>query len=130
MPPHPAFLSCVLCLQIRDRNLCRCGAVAARAIWPTGKCRRLSEVLALRRLQIPARDVESRGRRYDDARADRKHAAVVRTQAQGTGNAFIVEGLCLSRKPSEFRETPAIFQYATRSGKCSRPSKAVVSGEL
>ena len=36
MPPHPAFLSCVLRLQIRDWYLCRCDAVAARAFRPAG----------------------------------------------------------------------------------------------
>src|SRR4029077_7875826 len=90
MPPHPAFLSCVLRLQIRDRNLCCCDAIAARAFRPAGKCRGVSEVLAFRRLQIPARDIKSGGWGYDNARAHRKHTAVVRTPARRIGSAIAV----------------------------------------
>ena len=90
MPPHPAFLSCVLRLQIRDRNLCCCDAIAARAFRSAGKCRGLSEVLAFRRLQISARDIKSGGCGHDNARAHRKHAAVVRTPARRIGSAIAV----------------------------------------
>src|SRR6266566_227652 len=90
MPPHPAFLSCILCLQIRDRNLCCCSAIAARAFRPAGKCRGISEVLAFRRLQIPARDIKSGGCGHDNARAHRKHTTVVRTPARRIGSAIAV----------------------------------------
>src|SRR5260370_5061590 len=90
MPPHPAFLSCVLRLQICDRNLCCCDAIAAGAFGPTGECRGLFEVLAFRRVQIPAGDIKRSGRGYDDARADRKHTAVVRTPARRVGSPIAV----------------------------------------
>src|SRR5215831_18285483 len=90
MPPHPAFLSCVLRLQIRDRNLCCCGAISAGAFRPAGKCRGLFEVLAFGRLQIPAGDTKNRRRGHDNIRADRKHTAVVRTQARRIGSAIVV----------------------------------------
>src|SRR4029453_15419685 len=90
MPPHPAFLSCVLRLQIRHRNLCCCGSIAPRGFRPAGKCGGLSKVLALRRLQIPARDIKGGGRGHDNAGADRKHTAVVRTPARRIGSAIAV----------------------------------------
>src|SRR5580765_1870394 len=90
MPSHPAFLSCVLRLQIRDRNLCCRDAIAARAFRPAGKCRGLSEVLAFRRLQVSARDIKSGGCGYDNTRAHRKRTAVVRTPATGVRNAVAV----------------------------------------
>src|SRR5215831_4235258 len=90
MSPHPAFLSRVLRLQVRDGNLCCCSAIAARAFRPAGKCRGLSEVLALRRLQIPDRDIKSRRRGYDNTRAHRKHTAVVRTPARRIGSVIAV----------------------------------------
>src|SRR5438093_9662205 len=90
MPSHPAFLSCVLRLQIRDRNLCCCDAIAARAFRPAGRCRGVSEVPAFRRLQVPARDIKSGGCGYDNARAHRKHTTVVRTPARGIGSPIAV----------------------------------------
>src|SRR6266576_1489074 len=100
MPSHPAFLSCVLRLQIRDRNLCCRDAIGARAFRPAGKCRGLSEVLAFRRLQIPARDIKSGGCGHDNARAHRKHTAVVRTPARRIGSAIIVnQGAAVSSPP-------------------------------
>src|SRR4029453_19442747 len=88
MPPHPAFLSCVLRLQIRHRNLCCCGSIAARGYRPARKCGGLSKVLALRRLQIPARDIKGGGRGHDNAGSDRKHTAFVRPPARGIGGAI------------------------------------------
>src|SRR5215217_1081133 len=90
MPPHSALLSCVLCLQVRDRNLCCCGAFSPRPFRRARKRRVLSELLALRRLQIPARDIESSRRGYDNPRAHRKHTAVVRTPARGTRTTVVV----------------------------------------
>src|SRR5258705_3005206 len=90
MPPYPAFLSRVLRLQIRDRNLCCRDAIGARAFRPAGKRRGLSEVLAFRRLQVSARDIRSRRRGYDNSRAHRKHTAVIRTPARRIGSAIIV----------------------------------------
>src|SRR5262249_196763 len=88
MPPNPAFLSRVLRLQIRDRNLCCCRAIAARALPPAGKCRGLFEVLALRWLEIPAGDIETRTCPYDATCAHRKPTAVVRTPPRRIGSAF------------------------------------------
>src|SRR4029077_10976451 len=103
MPPHPAFLSRVLRLQIRDRYLCRCDAFAARAFRPAGKCRGLSEVLAFRRLEVPARDIKSGGRGYDNARAYRKHTAVVRTPARRTRTA-----VALNQGAASFRSAVSL----------------------
>src|SRR5215472_15898441 len=97
MPPNPAFLSPVLSLQIRDRNLCCCGAIATRAFRPAGKCRGLFEVLALRWLEIPPGDIESRRCRYDDTCAHRKHTAVVRTAAGRIGKAAALKVAHASR---------------------------------
>src|SRR5882757_3772593 len=100
MPPYPAFLSCILRLQIRDWYLCCCDAVAARAFRPAGKCRGVSEVLAFRRLQVSARDIRSRRRGYDNSRAHRKHTAVIRTPARRIGSAIIVnQGAAVSSPP-------------------------------
>src|SRR6478672_9135842 len=111
MPPHPAFLSCVLRLQIRDRNLCCCRAIAARAFRRTGERRGLSEVFALRRLQIPLGDIESRRCRYDDTCTHRKHTAVVRTPARRIRTTVVVGRLY--RTPRRFTETPYNLQYAS-----------------
>src|SRR5262249_16265507 len=88
MPPNPAFLSRILRLQIRDRNLSSSAAIAALAFRPVGKFRGLFEVLALRRLQIPPGDIESRGCRYDDTFTHLKHTAVVRTPARRIRSSF------------------------------------------
>src|SRR5215831_7536291 len=120
MPPYPAFLSRVLRLQIRDRNLCCCGTIAARAFRPAGKCRGLFEVLALRWLQIPPEDIESRRCRYDDTCTHRKHTAVVRTPARRIRTTVVVGRPYQSRKHSGVTETPYNFQYAPRCRKTSR----------
>ena len=72
------------------RNLCCCDAIAARAFRPAGKCRGVSEVLAFRRLQIPARDIKNGGCGHDNARAHRKHTEVVRAPARRIGSAIAV----------------------------------------
>src|SRR6266550_4524525 len=90
MPSHPAFLSCVLRLQIRDWNLCCCGAIAACAFRTAGKCRGVYEVLAFRRLQISARDIKSGGCGHDDPRAHRKHTALIRKSPHGIRSAVVV----------------------------------------
>ena len=67
-----------------------------------GECRGLFEVLALRRLQIPARDTEGSRRGHDNTRADRKHTEVVRTSARRIGTAIAVGRLC--QTPWRFTE--------------------------
>src|SRR5215217_7084471 len=129
MPPHSALLSCVLCLQVRDRNLCCCGAFSPRPFRRARKRRVLSELLALRRLQIPARDIESSRRGYDNPRAHPKHTAVVRTPARGTRTTVVVN-LYHSRKSSEFAETPSNIGDAARSRKSSSANRTAVSREL
>src|SRR6266436_5587442 len=52
MPANSAFLSCVLRLQIRDRNFCGRGAFGARVVGRTRKRGCVSEFFALRRLQV------------------------------------------------------------------------------
>src|ERR1700745_3670812 len=101
MSPYSAFLSSVLRLQIRDRNLCGCGAFGARAFVTARERRSLFAVLALRRLEIPARDFERRQRGNDTPRADRKHPAVVRTPAPRIGSAVTVrtQGAAVSSPP-------------------------------
>src|SRR4030095_1191577 len=115
MPPNPALLSRVLRLQIRDRNLCCCGAIAARAFRPAGKCRGLFEVLALRWLQIPPGDIESRRCRYDDTCTHRKHTAVVRTPARRIRTPVVVGRVY--RTPRRFTETTYSPPYASRCRK-------------
>src|SRR5205823_15134584 len=124
MPPHPAFLSCILRLQIRDRNLCCCDAIAARAFRPAGKCRGISEVLAFRRLQIPARDIKSGGCGYDNARAYRKHTTVVRTPARRIGSAIAVMRLSQTPRFGVLR-----FRNATGKRADSSAIETAVSGE-
>src|SRR5882724_2332619 len=101
MPAHPAFLPRVLRLQIRDRNLCCCDVIAARAFRTAGKCRGVFEVLAFRRLQIPARDIKSSGCGYDNARAHRKHTAFIRKSPHGIRSAVVVnQGAAVSSPPT------------------------------
>src|SRR6266576_6656669 len=101
MPSHPAFLSCVLRLQIRDWNLCCCGAIAACAFRTAGKCRGVYEVLAFRRLQISARDIKSGGCGHDDPRAHRKHTALIRKSPHGIRSAVVVnQGAAVSSPPT------------------------------
>ena len=90
MPAHPAFLSRVLRLQIRDRNFCRRGALAARLSGAAGKCRGLSEVLAFRRLEISARNIESRGCGHDNARAQSKARCSCSNAGSRIGSAAAV----------------------------------------
>src|SRR4029078_3067618 len=90
MPPHPAFLSRVLRLQICDWYLCCCDAVAACAFRRAGKGGGLVELLAFRRLPIPARDTQSGGRGHDNPRALREHIAVIRTPARRIRRALTV----------------------------------------
>src|SRR5204862_7198160 len=126
MPSYPAFLSRVLRLQIRYRNLCRCGAIAAGAFRPAGKCRGLSEVLAFRRLQVSARDFKGRRRRYDNTGAHREHTAVVRTSARGVGSAIAVGRLCQTPLRWRFKKR-ATLSDAARSGKTSPAIETAVS---
>src|SRR6478609_1872846 len=94
MPPYPAFLSRILRLQIRDWYLCCCDAVAARAFRPAGKRRGLSEVLAFRRLEVSTRDINGRGRGYDNTGARREYTTVIRTPARRIRRALTVGRLC------------------------------------
>src|SRR5947207_15771108 len=130
MPSYPAFLSRVLRLQIRDRNLCRCGVIAAGAFRPAGKCRGLSEVLAFRRLQVSARDFKSRRHRYDNTSAYREHTAVVRTPARGIGSAIAVGGVFVRRPCVGVLSNALQFSDAARSGKTSPAIETAVSGKL
>src|SRR2546423_14589539 len=113
MPSYPAFLSRVLRLQIRDRNLVRWGVIAGGAFRPAGKFRGLSEVLAFRRLQVSARDFKSRRRRYDNPSAYREHTAVVRTPARGIGSAIAVARLCQTLLRWRFKQRATIFRCSS-----------------
>src|SRR5690242_9047478 len=111
MPAHPTFLSRILRLQIRDRHLCRCGAVASGAFRRAWDCRGLFEVLAFRWLQISARDSKSRRRGHDNIRACREYPEVVRTSPRRIRRVVSVNnGAAVSSPPSlESKPTTAFL---------------------
>src|SRR5215469_5031799 len=112
MPPHPAFLSRVLRLQICDGDFCCGGTIAARAFRRIKGRGCLSELFAFGRLQIPARDIKGGRRRHEHACAHREHTAVVPTPASAIGRAAFVGRLC--QTPWRFTETPYSLRCLTR----------------
>src|SRR5690349_23490209 len=99
MSPDPAFLSRVLRLQIRDRYFCCCDAVSTRAFRAIRSCRGVPNLLAFGRLQIPARNITSGGRRYENVGAYREHAAVIRTPPRRIGRALALNKERQSPRP-------------------------------
>src|SRR5438105_6432927 len=87
MPTDSAFLSCVLRLQICDRNFRSGGAFRARALRTARERGCVSKFFTLRRLAVSAGDTKGGRRGHDHARTDREHVAFVRMSARRTGRA-------------------------------------------
>src|SRR5262249_33880874 len=90
MSAYSAFLSCLLCLQIRDRNFCSRGAFAARVVGRTRNRGGVSEFLALRRLEVSAGNIEGGWSGHGHSCTHREHTTIVRTSDRGNGRAAAV----------------------------------------
>src|SRR5882724_38543 len=131
MPAHPTFLSCVLRLQICDRNFRCSDTFAARAFRRVSGRGCVSQFFALRRLKVSAGDIEGGRCGHDDLCTYREHVALVRTSARRTGRAFAVGRLCQTPwhftngagnwPTSSATETavPGEFREVRRTGRCS-----------
>src|SRR5436853_6543295 len=96
MSANSAFLSCVLRLQIRDRNFCGRGAFGARVVERTRKRGCISEFFALRRLQVSTGNIEGGRSGHGHSCTHRERVALVRTSRHRTGKSVTV----VKREPS------------------------------